>query len=104
MCSCVLFKPLSACHPELWINFNGQNIEDSGGFQISVGNNGNVVNVSNAGRFDGTGTLTVWQYANQDLGTKLTINLRFYEFPGGVADEQVYYQTFPTLIASYTNA
>lgn len=77
------------CQPELWINFNGREIEDSAGYQISVGNNGNVVNVSNAGRFDGTGTLTVWQFANQDLGTQLEISLRFYEFPGGIADEQV---------------
>ena len=54
-----------------------------------MGNNGNVRNVSNAGRFDGTGTLTVWQYSNQDLGTELTINLRFYEFKGGQSEEQV---------------
>ena len=78
-----------ACQPELWINFNGREIEDSAGYQISIGNNGNVVNVSNAGRFDGTGTLTVWQYAGQDLGKQITVNLRFYEFPGGVSMEQV---------------
>lgn len=90
-CACHDIDPNQryTCQPELWINFNGREIEDSAGYQISVGNNGNVVNVSNAGRFDGTGTLTVWQYANQDLGTGLTVSLRFYEFPGGVSDEQV---------------
>ncbi|KAH3891475.1 shell matrix protein-like [Dreissena polymorpha] len=90
-CACHDIDPNQkyTCQPELWINFNGKEIEDSAGYQISIGNNGNVVNVSNAGRFDGTGTLTVWQYANQDLGTQLTVNLRFYEFPGGVSDEQV---------------
>lgn len=90
-CACHDSDPyqMFACEPELWINFNGREIEDSAGYQISIGNNGNVVNVSNAGRFDGTGTLTVWQYANQDLSTQLTINLRFYEFPGGASDEQV---------------
>lgn len=90
-CACHDIDPNQkyTCQPELWINFNGQEIEDSAGYQISIGNNGNVVNVSNAGRFDGTGTLTVWQYANQDLGTQLTVNLRFYEFPGGVSDEQI---------------
>lgn len=90
-CACHDLDPYQTytCQPELWINFNGREIEDSAGYQISIGNNGNVVNVSNAGRFDGTGTLTVWQYANQDLGTQLSVNLRFYEFPGGVSDEQV---------------
>lgn len=90
-CACHDLDPnqVYTCQPELWINFNGREIEDSAGYRISIGNNGNVVNVSNAGRFDGTGTLTVWQYANQDLGTQLTVNLRFYEFPGGVSDEQV---------------
>ena len=77
------------CHPELWLNFNDRDIQDASGYQMPVGNNGNVVNVSNAGRFDGTGTLTVWQYSNQDLGTELTVNLRFYEFEGGVSEEQV---------------
>ena len=80
---------ISVCHPELWLNFNDRDIQDASGYQMPVGNNGNVVNVSNAGRFDGTGTLTVWQYSNQDLGTELTVNLRFYEFEGGVSEEQV---------------
>ena len=80
------------CHPELWLNFNDRDLQDSSGYQIAVGSNGNVQNVSNAGRFDGTGTLTVWQYSNQDLGTEITINLRFYEYMSKEAsDEQVRY-------------
>lgn len=78
------------CHPELWLNFNDRDLQDSSGYQIAVGSNGNVQNVSNAGRFDGTGTLTVWQYSNQDLGTEITINLRFYEYMSKEAsDEQI---------------
>ena len=85
---------LTVCHPELWLNFNDAKMQDSSGYGIAVGNNGNVRNVSNAGRFDGTGTLTVWQYSNQDLGTELTINLRFYEFKGGQSEEQVSISVF----------
>lgn len=44
--------------------------------------------VANAGRFNGIGQLTIWMYKNIDFGQKLTISLRFYDFPGG-PDEQV---------------
>ncbi|KAL3856171.1 hypothetical protein ACJMK2_010954 [Sinanodonta woodiana] len=77
------------CRPELWLNFDEKIIKDEAGSSIPIGNNGNVISASNAGRFDGTGTLTIWRYANVDMGTTLSINLRFYDFPGGVSDEQV---------------
>lgn len=72
----------------MYVPFDLMPIEDMAGTNIPIGNNGNVDSVANAGRFDGSGRLTIWMYSNMDFGDKLTINLRFYDFPGG-AEEQV---------------
>ena len=79
---------ISDCRPEIYLDFDSKPILDLGGTHIPIGNNGRVDSVANAGRFDGTGQLTVWLYSNIDIGHKLTISLRFYDFPGG-SDEQV---------------
>lgn len=79
---------ISDCRPEVFLDFDRKPILDQGGTRIPIGNNGRVDSVANAGRFDGTGQLTVWMYSNIDFGQKLKISLRFYDFPGG-SDEQV---------------
>lgn len=89
-CCCCDLAPVTSiyCRPEVFLDFDRKPILDQGGTRIPIGNNGRVDSVANAGRFDGTGQLTVWMYSNIDFGQKLKISLRFYDFPGG-SDEQV---------------
>ncbi|XP_033747646.1 shell matrix protein-like [Pecten maximus] len=89
-CKCDDIAPVSTlrCRAELYVPFDVMPIADGAGTSIPIGNNGNVDSVANAGRFDGSGRLTIWMYSNMDFGELLTINLRFYDFPGG-QEEQV---------------
>ncbi|CAG2185680.1 unnamed protein product [Mytilus edulis] len=89
-CGCIDLAPVTSiyCRPEIYLDFDSKPIIDNGGTNIPIGNNGHVDSVANAGRFNGIGQLTIWMYSNIDFGQKLTISLRFYDFPGG-PDEQV---------------
>ncbi|CAC5419280.1 unnamed protein product [Mytilus coruscus] len=89
-CGCIDLAPVTSiyCRPEINLEYDSKPIKDNGGTHIPIGNNGHVDSVAKAGRFNGIGQLTVWMYSNIDFGQKLTISLRFYDFPGG-PDEQV---------------
>ncbi|KAL5016075.1 hypothetical protein ScPMuIL_005664 [Solemya velum] len=91
-CACHDLEPVTEqqCRPEFYLDFDSNDIRDRAGSNIPIGNNGDkkITSVSRAGRFDGSGILTVWRYSNTDFGRELTINFRFYDFPGG-DEEQV---------------
>ncbi|VDI00746.1 Hypothetical predicted protein [Mytilus galloprovincialis] len=89
-CGCIDLAPVTSiyCRPEIYLDYDSKPLIDNGGTHIAIGNNGHVDSVANAGRFNGIGQLTIWMYKNIDFGQKLTISLRFYDFPGG-PDEQV---------------